>query len=128
MDDLCRLMNRSSLICIDENNEKLIAAYEETKSLLQKDAVIKGTEGVLQNQMSNYLSRCHYRYKEYLQKIHFKRHFAYLEELILDFIEKCLIMQGRHVDRHEFRYLLMLSFYIDSSLLETIGILSIDKD
>jgi len=125
MDDLCNLMKRSHLVCTDENNDNLIAAYKESSDLICTDAI---HGGISEYHMKTYLQRHHDRYTEYLHKVRFKGHFLYLEELIQDFIEKCQFTKDVGLARDEFRYLMLLSHFIDSSILTSIGVLSIDKD
>jgi hypothetical protein len=59
MDELCYLLKSQHLTCVEENNEKLIAAYHETRDLLRKDAQ---ENGIHQYIMKPYLETHRKRY------------------------------------------------------------------
>ena|SRR5690349_8390326 len=126
MDELCRLMNRHHLICSDENNRHLVAAYHETRDLLQKEF----TQGIHEYQsltLKAYICAYRKRYIEYLYKIKFKGALAYLEEFINDFCEKCECLNNNYpLSAHEFRYLILSAHFIDGEILTAIGALSLE--
>jgi hypothetical protein len=59
---------------------------------------------------------------EYLQKIRFKGELAHLDESIRDFVEKCEGLNNQYeFSECEFRYLMLLSHFIDGEILTAIG-------
>lgn len=123
MDELCRMMNRHHLVCTDENNENLLAAYLKTRDLLQKDAF----HGIPEHRMKTYIDAQRKRYVEYLHKIKFKGTLMYLQESIRDFCEKCeCLSNGYPFSVHEFRYLMLLAHFIDGEILAAIGMLTLE--
>lgn len=118
MDDLCRMMKKTKLICQDENNDVLIKSYLSTNDHLKNFPTIDSFT------IMNHLKRTRDRYCQYNYHIQFTNQLKYIGRYLKEWIE-----QYDHVI-HELSmipYLLLLSHYIDSELLQSIGELHLDS-
>lgn len=110
VDDLCRQMNRTSLLCTNSNREDVLKAVQKTRFYLRSSTL---DESVVE---SHLLSRAH-AYNTYLSLIRFSTDLQFLTVSMREFQERCL--EPKH---HGLLTLLRLAYFIDREICFCAGI------
>lgn len=121
MDELCDIFRRHSVICTDENNEKLIRGFHDTTFFLRGMLVVDGKD------VNTHLQKCRQRYREYVSKVRFRGKFQYLENALQAFLSfENDYPSKTGMKTAQFEHLLM-SYFIDGELLFAIGICHLEE-
>ena len=109
MDELCRMMKNSHVLCVDENHTNLHKSYEICQDLIRNKSPIY--------QVRSYLKSSKIRYAEYLLKARMTSSFHYIKHGLEEF---CHLVHDE-TPEGAFMYLLLLSYFVDTQLLLSIG-------
>ena len=114
MEDLISNLNNQKLYCQEENMEDLLASRRLTRVYLgwfPRDADV--------DELLTHVASCEKRYNYYFHHVKFNGHYNYIQESMIEFLNKVKSTKSCNADI--LYHLLLLSYFIDTEICSKVG-------